>query len=267
MDWLSQTMQSDVGKVIMGVAIFVITLVVWRVLKKGLDHLAESMQGRRVGLTIFENILRFIVWAWGACAIADVCFNINMAGIIGALGIVGIAVSLGAQQTIANIIGGIIISLSPNLRIGDWVVIQGHKEGRLVDTNWRSTMLEDEDGLIYVVPNSVMISSIVTKGLPFYTIVIPFALKPETPDVAGLLQGCEQAILDAQKASGTDFEEMRPKAHVAGSTIGAINAEVKLYVDRALDSRSVKRLVLPALIGFLQEKDALATIDAEPTGQ
>ena len=261
MDWLPVEWQGSVGKIVIAVAIIIVTLIVWHILKKALDKVAESMQGRRVGLTIFENILRFVVWAWGACSIADICFGIDMAGIIGALGIVGIAVSLGAQQTIANLIGGIIISLSPNLRIGDWVVIQGHKEGRLVDTNWRSTMLEDEDGLIYVVPNSVMISSIVTKGLPFYTIIVPFSLKPATSDVAGLLRDCEQVILDAQIASGTDYEQMRPKAHVEATTVGAIQAEVKLYVDRELDSRSVKRLVLSSLVDFLQERNALAEIE------
>ena len=255
--------QDIVVKALIAVGIIVITTVVWKALRKSLDKLGDKFEGRRINLSIFRNILRVIVWAWAACAIADLCFGIDMAGIIGALGVVGIAVSLGAQQTIANMIGGIIVSFSTIINVGDWIVIQGHKEGRVVDTNWRSTTLEDEDGLIYVVPNSVMVSNVVTKGLPFYTIVIPFALKPKTPDVAELLRGCEQAILDAQIASDTDYEAMRPKAHIAGSSVGTIDAEVKLYVDRKLDSRSVKRLVLPALIDFLQEKDALATIDAE----
>ena len=258
MDW-----QTIVIKVLIGLGIMAITIVLWKAIRKSLDRLGDKFEGRRINLSIFRNILRVIVWAWAACAIADLCFGIDMAGIIGALGVVGIAVSLGAQQTIANVIGGIIVSFSTIINVGDWIVIQGLKEGRVVDTNWRSTTLEDEDGLIYVVPNSVMVSNVVTKGLPFYTIVIPFSLKPQTPDVAGLLRDCEEAILGAQIESDTDYEAMRPKAHIAGTGIGTIDAEVKLYVDRKLDSRSVKRLVLPSLINLLQEKDALATIDAE----
>lgn len=180
------------------------------------------------------------------------------AGVIGALGIVGIAVSLGAQQTIANVIGGIIISLSTTIEAGDWIIIQGHKEGQLVDTNWRCTTLVDEDGIQHVVPNSVMVSAIAEKGHPFFTTVVPFALKTVTPDVAGLLRDCEQAILDAQVQSGTDYEGMRPKAHVAGTSRGAIEAEVKIYANREFDTRSVKRIVLPALINLLQERNALA---------
>ena len=261
MAWLQANWQDVTIKALTGAGIVLVAIAIWRALQKPLDKLGDRLGSRKASLTIFKNILRAIIWIWAACAIADLCFGIDMAGVIGALGIVGIAVSLGAQQTISNVIGGIIVSLSTIIRVDDWIVIQGLKEGRVVDTNWRSTMLEDEDGLIYVVPNSVMVSNVVTKGLPFYTIVIPFALKPKTPDVAGLLRECERAILDAQVASGTNYEDIRPKAHVEGTSIGAIECEVKIYANRALDSRSVKRLVLAALIDFLQEKDALAEIE------
>ena len=262
MAWLQANWQDLLIKTLTGTGIVLIAIFIWYALQKPLRKIADRLGNRRASLTIFENILRAIIWIWAACAIADLCFGIDMAGVIGALGIVGIAVSLGAQQTISNVIGGIIVSLSTVIKVDDWIVIQGLKEGRVVDTNWRSTMLEDEDGLIYVVPNSVMVSNVVTKGLPFYTIVVPFALKPTTPDVAGLLRACEQVILDAQIASDTNYEELRPKAHVEGSSIGAIECQVKLYVDRRLDSRSVKRLVLSALVGYLQEQDALAEIEA-----
>ena len=262
MEWLQDNWHLVAIKVVTGVAIILIAILIWELLQKPLNKLGDRLGGRKASLTIFKNILRAIIWIWAACTIADLCFGIDMAGVIGALGIAGIAVSLGAQQTISNVIGGIIISLSTIIKVDDWVVIQSLKEGRVVDTNWRSTMLEDEDGLVYVVPNSVMVSNVVTKGLPFYTIVIPFALKPTTPGVGELLRECEQVILDAQIASGTSFEEMRPKAHVEGTSMGAIECEVKLYVDRELDSRSVKRLVLSSLIDYLQDKDALAELAA-----
>ena len=106
-----------------------------------------------------------------------------------------------------------------------------------------------------------MVSSIIEKGLGYFTIVIPFSLKVDTPDVEGLLVECEQVLLDRMIDKGVDFEQMRPKANIAGTSLNAIQAEVKLYPNRTYDSRSVKRMVLPALIELLQKRNVLASIE------
>ena len=247
-------------KLIECTVIIVMAFVLYRLIMLPVKKFLVNDENTRRGGTIFKNIVRVGVAVWAAACILDIAFNIDMAGILGALGIVGVAVSLGAQQTIANLIGGIIISLSETLATGDWVVISGAKEAQIVDVGWRITKLVDEDGVDYLVPNSKMVSEIIVRKLPFYTIIIPFSLKPTVPDVQGLLADCELVLLEAQKEQGIDFEEKRPKAHVAGASLGSIQAEVKLYVDRSIDTRSAERAILPALINLLQERNALADI-------
>ena len=264
MNWLPEGWEPIAVKAITAIAVIVVAIVIWRIIQRPFRRLENATSNSKVGLTIFKNILRVILWVWAGCVIADVCFGVDIAGVFGALGIVGIAVSLGAQQTIANVIGGIIISLSGMVGIGDWVTIQGHREARLIDTNWRQTTLEDENGVKYAVPNSVMVSTVVEIGRPFFPIIIPFSLKPSTPDVDELLRECEQTLLDAQVQSGTDYEKMSPKANVMGASLGAIQAEVKIFANREFDTRSVERAVLPALVNLLQEKDALAEIAVQP---
>lgn len=245
-------------KVISCVAIIVMAYVLYRLIMLPVKKFLVNDEKSRRGGTIFKNIVRVGVSVWAIACILDIAFNIDMAGILGALGIVGVAVSLGAQQTIANLIGGIIISLSETLATGDWVVIGGAKEAQIIDVGWRLTKLVDEDGIEYLVPNSKMVSEIVARKLPFYTIVVPFTLKTTVPDVEGLLVECEQVLLDRQKECGIDYEEKRPKANVSGANLGAIQAEVKLYVNRAIDTRSAERALLPALVNLLQERDAFA---------
>ena len=247
-------------KIIACAIILLVALVIYLLVRWPVRKLLSADDKRRVGGTIFINILRVLVWGTAICFVIDVLFGIDLAGILGALGVVGIAVSLGAQQTIANVIGGIIVSLSPSIGPGDWIAIKGHKEARFVDTNWRTTTLEDEDGIQYEVPNAVMVSDLVEKRNPFFTIVVPFSLKVTTPDVEKLLVECEQVLLDRQIEKSLDYEAMRPRAHVCGASLGAIQAEVKIFVDRKLDTRSVERAVLPPLIELLQEREALADI-------
>ena len=57
--------------------------------------------------SIIENIVVFIIWATGASLILAYCLKVDVDGVIAALGVGGIAVSLGFQDTLSNIFGGI----------------------------------------------------------------------------------------------------------------------------------------------------------------
>ena len=258
MDWLPEGWDDILLKVVMSLVIIVIAILAWRVLIKPLFDKGERTLENRSGLTLFKNILRVSIWAWALCAVVGLCFGVDLASVIGALGVVGIAISLGAQQTIANIIGGIIVSFMTTVHIGDWVSVEGGKEGKLIDTNWRCTILEEPSGQLYMVPNSVMVSGVVKKCNPHTSFVVPFALKPMTPDIAGLLRECEQVVFDAQERVGASCEGLRPEAHITGSETGAVLAELKVYVSRDVYPHLVQRDVLPALYDLLQGKDALA---------
>ena len=250
-----------VAKLVFCLVAVLVACLLSRALQYPLKKLATATDGRRGAGTIVKNIIRTFVWGWALCVILDVCFGVDVAGIIGALGVVGIAVSLGAQQTIANIIGGVILSLSDVIGPGDWIMLSGHQEACVVDTNWRNTTLTDEEGVQHVVPNSVMVSSTLEKGHAYFMIVVPFSLKVDTPDVEGLLVECEQVLLDRMIETELDCEQKRPIAGIVGASLGAIQAEVKIYPNRSHDSRYVKRAVLPALINLLQERKALANLE------
>ena len=256
--------ESVAGKVLACLIIILVAFGLYRLAMMPVKRLLVANEHSKRGGTIFQNILRVAAWCWAVCSILDIVFGIDMAGVLAAMGVVGIAVSLGAQQTIANVIGGIIVSLSTMVGPGDWITLPGHAEARFIDTNWRRTTLENEDGVLYAVPNSEMVSNVLEKGNPYYFFVVPFSLKPNTPDVKGLLADCEQVVLDAQKQQGMDYEGMRPKAHINGAALGAIQAEIKVYANREFDTRVAKRAVLPALIDLLQGRDALAQLEMTP---
>ena len=61
--------------------------------------------------SIFVNIARGAVWLLGVCIMLSTCYGVDVSAAITALGIGGIAISLGFQDTIANLIGGLQVSL------------------------------------------------------------------------------------------------------------------------------------------------------------
>lgn len=80
--------------------------------------------------------------------------GINVAALIAGMGIGGLAFALAAQDTIANVLGGITIFVQKPFKLGDMIIFEG-RTGRVKEVGLRSTRLEDitTAHAIYV-PNS-----------------------------------------------------------------------------------------------------------------
>ena len=105
--------------------------------------------------SIFINILRTAIWSLAFLSVLRPVFNVDPSGLIAALGVVSVAISLGLQDTISNIVGGLGLMLSRAVRPGDKVTV-GTTTGTVTDVTWRSTTLRSRAGDVDVIPNSVL---------------------------------------------------------------------------------------------------------------
>ena len=73
--------------------------------------------------------------------------------IIASAGILGLAVSLGAQNLMKDVINGFFVLLEDQFGIGDKVKI-GEHSGIVEKMNLRTTTLKDTNGNVHIIPNS-----------------------------------------------------------------------------------------------------------------
>ncbi len=113
-----------------------------RLVRRGIDR-------NLVILSRYAVIIVIIVWAAYMVAGAEI------APLVGALGILGLAVSLAAQDTFSNFIAGIILLMDRPFRIGDWVKI-GDEFGQVEGLTLRTTRLRTPDNESVAIPNAVV---------------------------------------------------------------------------------------------------------------
>lgn len=140
----------------------VVTIIVSHLVTKLLRRLLHMDVNPLPALSIFINIARVTVWVIGLCVILSSCFGINVSAAIAALGIGGIAVSLGFQNTLSNLIGGLQISLAKLIMPGDRIKV-GANEGIVNDITWRNTSIVAANGDVILIPNSVINSEALIK--------------------------------------------------------------------------------------------------------
>ena len=95
--------------------------------------------------------------AW--LAIVDVAFGVSVTGLVATSGIIAIVLGLALQSTLGDLFSGIAIGIDRPFGIGDLIWIEGGIEGRVVETNWRSTRIMTAASDVATIPNSVVAKS------------------------------------------------------------------------------------------------------------
>ena len=113
-------------------------------------------------VSIIVNIMRGVIWSLALMTVLEPVFGVQPTAFVAALGVGSVALSLGLQDTMSNIIGGLALMLSKVIKPGD-VIPQAGFTGTVTDINWRSTCVVDSYGQVNIIPNSVISKTAVVK--------------------------------------------------------------------------------------------------------
>jgi len=85
----------------------------------------------------------------------------NLSGILATSAVVTGVVAFSLQDTLGNVIGGMVLHIEDAFMPGDWVGVDKY-EGIVREIRWRQTTLETLDGDLVVIPNIILMKSPVT---------------------------------------------------------------------------------------------------------
>lgn len=127
-----------------------------------LYRLAEPLRGvaarveEKIGAEVVDWSIRGLKIAFvalGAITVLEI-WGIEVGPILAGLGLIGVAVALGAQDLFRNLIAGLLIIGERRLAHGEWIKIDGGVEGTVEAIGFRSTRVRQFDKAPIYVPNS-----------------------------------------------------------------------------------------------------------------
>lgn len=146
------------------VAVVVLILMLSGIKASVFQNAPESTWRQRIP-SIFVDVVRFVLIAVGVALIFAYIWGANIGGLFTALGIGSIVIGLTLQNSVGQIISGLLMLFEQPFQIGDWIDTDKAK-GRVVEVNWRAVHLETGSGL-RIIPNSVL------AGEQFYNLSRP----------------------------------------------------------------------------------------------
>lgn len=196
------------GSVLATIAIIRWTWSLFGLSRHALQRLVAQAQDRGMvqarTFPLFDMLAKALVI--GGCAYALlVAWHIDVTAWLASAGVLGIAVGFAAQDTLSNLLAGVVIIADAPYRIGDFLELESGERGRVTQIGLRSTRLLTQDNVEIIVPNQVMASARITN-----------------PSGGGLER--ERLQVPCGVAYGTDLEHARAVLlDVARNTEGIIH--------------------------------------------
>jgi small conductance mechanosensitive channel len=120
--------------------------------------------------------------------------GVEIAPVLAAAGIVGLAVGFGAQSLVKDVISGFFILLEDQIRVGDVVQIAG-KGGLVEKINLKTTILRDLAGNVHYVPNGhIDVVTNMTKDFSRYVFDIGVAYREDVDEVIGVIKEVDEGL-------------------------------------------------------------------------
>lgn len=124
----------------------------------------------------------------------------------------GVGLGFGLQPIFNNFLSGVILLFESQLKIGDFIELEGGVKGEIQEINFRTTTLYTQDSIQILVPNSSLINARVaitwTPANPYRCVRIPFSL-PVNAEKNRILS----AIIEDAKNVSLTFEAKSPVAY------------------------------------------------------
>jgi small conductance mechanosensitive channel len=113
--------------------------------------------------------------------------GISLAPILGAAGVVGLAVGFGAQSLVKDYFAGFFLLLENQIRQGDVVTLAGHT-GLVEEVTLRYVQLRDYGGTVYFVPNGQITTvTNMTRGYANAVVDVGVAYREDVDEVMALM--------------------------------------------------------------------------------
>jgi small conductance mechanosensitive channel len=216
----------------------------------GLYEDPETLDAKsRTLVPLLQSVCQYVLY-FGSGVMMLGMLGVNTAPILAGAGILGLAVGLGAQNLVTDVVSGFFILFENQYLVGDYVQI-GDAVGLVEGVSIRLTQVRDGHGKLYIIPNG-QIKGVVNYSKGFVNAVVDVRV-PTGADLESTFRALAEAGRRLQQAHpktvlaethvqglvelGTDVMTVRAVTKVQPGTHGAMQSEYRRMLKQVLDQQ------------------------------
>jgi small-conductance mechanosensitive channel len=233
----------------------------WALIARSIDRAMENAKAGGVTTkaqrlaTLLPLLRKFLQVSLGliVAMIVLASLGVEIGPLLAGAGVVGIAIGLGAQQTIADILAGIFFLLEDSFRIGDYVEV-GSLKGQVESISLRSMKLRHQRGQVHTLPFGQM-KSLTNYNRDWALVRLEFRVAPDTDlDLVKKLVKKIDKELEADPALGPGFIQPLKSQGIRNVEDGAIVIGIK-YIAKPGTQFLIRKAAYEKLIAAFRENN------------
>lgn len=186
--------------------------------------------------SIFLDVARFAIIAIGVGLMFSFIWGADVGRLFTALGVTSIVLGLALQNSVGQIISGLLVLFEQPFQLGDWIETPTAR-GRVVEVNWRATHIDTGSGLL-IMPNSVLAAASFTNfsrppGTHALSVSTVFSVDDPPDDVIAMLNRVAAML-----------PQLRADAAPSSVRTGALQYSTGIPVRTPADDFAAKSLFL-----------------------
>ncbi len=149
----------------LGRVILVLVVAFWisRLLRRALARVAERRENiSQNSVYILGRVMHYVVLVLGiVIGLSSIGLDFTKFALFASA--LGVGIGFGLQTLVSNFVSGLIILFERSLKIGDFVELESGVHGEVKEINMRSTLINTNDNVDILVPNSEFVGGRVTN--------------------------------------------------------------------------------------------------------
>nr|WP_092074565.1 mechanosensitive ion channel family protein [Dendrosporobacter quercicolus]NSL49042.1 mechanosensitive ion channel family protein [Dendrosporobacter quercicolus DSM 1736]SDN01787.1 small conductance mechanosensitive channel [Dendrosporobacter quercicolus] len=199
---------------------------------------------------LLQSIMRYVIYFIAIILVLQE-FSIDTTSIVAGAGILGLAIGVGAQSLIKDLITGFFVILEDQYAVGDYIA-SGDMTGTVEEIGFRVTKLRDANGVLHIIPHG-LITKITnyTRGHMVAAVTVPVAYEADLSKVLELFaEACRQVgsampeVIDEPKVVGVvEFQPGGLVAKIVAKTVpleqGKVEAALRYRIKILFDENGI----------------------------
>ena len=189
-------------------------------------------------LQLLQNVAKVILFAM-AVYFVFVAWDVNLTAWVASAGVVGLALSFAARDTLSNLFAGVSIVMDAPYKTGDFIILETGERGVVTLIGLRSTRILTRDDIEITIPNGLIGNSKIINeaGGPSQKHRIRIAVGvAHGSDIDHVIATLEQVAADEDEIS--DIPEARVRFRNFGES--TLDFELLCWIDRPVDRGRIK---------------------------
>ncbi|TCU13927.1 mechanosensitive ion channel family protein [Rhizobium sullae] len=197
---------------------------------------------------LIQDMAIAVIYLGVALSVIGFVFGMPVGTLVATSGVIAVIFGLALQNTLGDVFSGVALTLGRAYALGDWVQLTDGTEGRVIETNWRSTNLLTVTHNVVVLPNSILAKQGVTNlSRPDETHQITLRVRIAATQRPRLVEEVMRSVLQASV-----LIIKSPPPVVAIKAIDAIAIEVELQFR--VDSVAIRTPAKNEIVDLLHDQ-------------